>query len=1380
MQRAEVERIEAQRAAEAAELDEEAQAEMRRISMTKDIATYRIFGEGFRRATVREKAAFTLEALDAEGKRVYRGGDPIFVNIQGVTRARARIKDNEDGSYTVTWRPVQSGPYKIVVANLGKPLPGSPFMCIASTPEPFAGECEVKGDALERCMARETQNFAVSFRDRLGVITHAVDLDVFVEPLPMTSARNSRVGNGGSTPPASPDRSLRRYLPSPSQEDAISPAKVRFPSDPGSLRGRRPSGTQQPPPRRGSLAPPIEEEPPKQCSESSDEEEGGDASGPVTRQRHIRVKVGAKPLIVRESAEVESAELGQLMPGVVVTVIEERITLGLVRGLVALDHAYKETDDGVRTESGETFRSNTATQRSIREAQGSEPDNKDAERKPSLNASVSLNAADQAANEDFDMLEDRRRLRMQRDADRITRVGRGGNSSSSTAIVTKSSTSSSVGMGNGISISSGSGSSLVHTATAAAAQRAAASAQRRSRAIARSQDVIARSAAARTQTFLRTQGATRKGKAGGLAAGSTGNSAAVAAVGNSVIATSVSTASVIATSVSSPSIPPAAKGNSNNNNASVIATALSGMSGSSNANMIASGADSSGNKSSFQVSLEPVVVARSSTMSSISLNPARATETGAAVRGNVKDVKALRVISRRCSAPALLSMDGQPLTAISLTSAPSAPVEKRKPSRRGSVAVMEGFASRVDESEEIEDKNEAEQQIVQGWVTLMKNGVKLVSSRLRLDTKTRRQYNEQWSRRLVYDKVVSVQMATEVTKGENKQADKNHASAMAEQLSRSLAVELQSAKRASDQAAFAFGGVYPGVLHSHGKLPDQHRVFYSVGVAGQYLLHVRLRKQAASLKGSPFLLTVSPGKAYALSTILPKHINGEVGGLCSTIVSTGDKMGNPCIEGGGAIECPSVEEAPKLGIPQIVAKCVDRSDGTYELTWYSEKVGEYEVSVKIDGLHVRNSPSKICLTSTMPDITKCKAEGDGLVQVVKSEEGTFRLSFFDRFGNPTIQTPAFKSKFDSELGMGIAAPGSLPSGTLPRSKHSYEGKWIERPESPEQSEFEITYVPSTAGQYSLYLWTEEPIEGAERQPVGESPWTLSVHANAKDRVVSKEIVDSSGVVPGDYKVARPVFDAAMKKWGDCVIDSFASASTALLPRFWTLNSVAGSDGTNAFKQNWKQNLRIWAHPPPEAFDEFSHFISSPERLSELIVCVPLRPSTDWYRRIHAASDDVVKYMAGKLTRVAKDAPQRCSEWPIVIFRIPAQAPRFTASPLKLPTGDELVSSLGADGLPRILSPKEATQEDVPSGAEEEEQQKELSVEDMEQTIEIYAEEDGAEPEKELQVHPDKPAVDGTQEEETSASFGGWFSSGINLLEKASGIDIDGDGHVGDP
>lgn len=111
---------------------------------------------------------------------------------------------------------------------------------------------------------------------------------------------------------------------------------------------------------------------------------------------------------------------------------------------------------------------------------------------------------------------------------------------------------------------------------------------------------------------------------------------------------------------------------------------------------------------------------------------------------------------------------------------------------------------------------------------------------------------------------------------------------------RSLALELASAKSASDAAAFAFGGLYPGTLHAHGQLPPSHRVFYSVGVAGQYLMHVRLRSSAADLPGSPFLLSIKPGPASALSTHLPREVRGEVGGRCSLRISTGDKMGTTC------------------------------------------------------------------------------------------------------------------------------------------------------------------------------------------------------------------------------------------------------------------------------------------------------------------------------------------------------------------------------------------------------------------------------------------------------------------------------------------------------
>ena len=97
-------------------------------------------------------------------------------------------------------------------------------------------------------------------------------------------------------------------------------------------------------------------------------------------------------------------------------------------------------------------------------------------------------------------------------------------------------------------------------------------------------------------------------------------------------------------------------------------------------------------------------------------------------------------------------------------------------------------------------------------------------------------------------------------------------------------MELESADLVDDAAAFAFGGLSPGTLHAHGELPETHKCLYSVGRAGQYLLHVRLRKQAVAIRGSPFTLTIHSGPAYATSTSLPPLIEGGVGGECSILM----------------------------------------------------------------------------------------------------------------------------------------------------------------------------------------------------------------------------------------------------------------------------------------------------------------------------------------------------------------------------------------------------------------------------------------------------------------------------------------------------------------
>ena len=74
---------------------------------------------------------------------------------------------------------------------------------------------------------------------------------------------------------------------------------------------------------------------------------------------------------------------------------------------------------------------------------------------------------------------------------------------------------------------------------------------------------------------------------------------------------------------------------------------------------------------------------------------------------------------------------------------------------------------------------------------------------------------------------------------------------------------------AIDPLGFAFGGVDPGTLHAHGKLVKVHAVHYSVGLTGEYKLHVGLRQQSTPLPGSPFNLVVEPGEAYAASSKLP-------------------------------------------------------------------------------------------------------------------------------------------------------------------------------------------------------------------------------------------------------------------------------------------------------------------------------------------------------------------------------------------------------------------------------------------------------------------------------------------------------------------------------
>jgi hypothetical protein len=130
-------------------------------------------GDGLSRAIARQQATFTVVAADASGLKLEYGGDVFRVDIRGASAVRARVFDNEDGTYTVRYIASTSGAYDIGISLNGLTLEGSPYRVSVITPRPDPTKCHVSGDALQLAVAREPAMFEISFIDGLGQHTHA-------------------------------------------------------------------------------------------------------------------------------------------------------------------------------------------------------------------------------------------------------------------------------------------------------------------------------------------------------------------------------------------------------------------------------------------------------------------------------------------------------------------------------------------------------------------------------------------------------------------------------------------------------------------------------------------------------------------------------------------------------------------------------------------------------------------------------------------------------------------------------------------------------------------------------------------------------------------------------------------------------------------------------------------------------------------------------------------------------------------------------------------------------------------------------------------------------------------------------------------------------
>lgn len=378
---------------------------------------------------------------------------------------------------------------------------------------------------------------------------------------------------------------------------------------------------------------------------------------------------------------------------------------------------------------------------------------------------------------------------------------------------------------------------------------------------------------------------------------------------------------------------------------------------------------------------------------------------------------------------------------------------------------------------------------VHGWVTLSSNGEDRVTKETGvLPGNVRQQYMQQWSRRQGMDSFR--ERARVMARDEEQITSQRLCKALGVGLSsdrqarRSTSTYLQQLESDPRKIGFAYGGVHPGRLHAKGRLVEKHEVQFSVGVSGHYLLHVRLRRNAATpatpLPGSPFALHVVPGAAHPLSTKIPPEQIPLQGTLekftseqaprpgesaphprcsCTLRLVGRDKMGNKCDTGGAAVSCGSMDSDSPLE-----SSWEDVGNGEYALTWSSPVPGNFMVFVKIDGLHILGSPAPLSLTSGTPDLSQTEVSGAAnLKKATAGKASKVRLHCKDAGGHPAVPGPS------CIFGVTLV-PASIAD---PEAWRKADAEVIER--SVVSDQLEVTFVPKLAVDLKVFIWyVEEP------------------------------------------------------------------------------------------------------------------------------------------------------------------------------------------------------------------------------------------------------------------------------------------------------------------
>ena len=892
-------------------------------------------------------ATFNIEACSPQGIRFDDGGDNFFVHIRFAglaTRIRARVIDNNDGSYVVHYKPTSAGRCTIQVSLLGEPLPGSPFSVFVSAPIPNASQCVVYGDALSSVTAGSTESFYIQFRDAVGQMAHASELDVWVHPLgdeddlpsvaKLAPHLSEEVANllkpigpfesfiVGSTPldvsstreiesdwigRMQPGRVLKILKIEPPRKDGLVRACILLEiedREPNLSATWRDLWPQQQPWRTVSWRAHIEEEKAVAAQEEDRrmamalamQEEATrrtQAAAAQSIERMVRGK-SARKTFARMRAQLEEPELtAEAEAAAAAIAAEEEARLAAQRAADARRRGGKDKGGGKEKGSKDKLG-----------RKGTPPMTPTA-------ADLAKAAADQGkptAASDVGKTGDTTKASQPKGTDaKLAAVGKPGDDAATKAAEEAAKGKASLAKGK----PAGKGKGKKDEAKARAADEAAKAAL---------EAKVAEEATAATKVEAVIRGKLARKQF--VEMREEAEAAALAA---------------LATEKAKKRGDKKGKGRKPKSLGTKLASKREEGDG-----FKAGKVKKSGDRGLETPSRGPV---KSSFGSSTSLTKRETSPKGL----KLSQLKQPELMHGWIT----LGMDGEVYVTRQTGRLPAH-------IRRQHLLQWERRAAKDSEREreraEIRDREIEEEKL--------------------------REYKE--------------------TGGTPRSGNRSARLSVLPVTKRpSLPIYVQEVENDPDRIGFAYGGVYPGRLHAKGKLFETHDVKFSIGVAGTYLLHVALRQPHDQpsvappdvVPNSPFIMTVLPGKAHPLSTQLHASEVPLQGGpdskgdlkrfSCEIVLHTRDKFGNLCDKGEANITCgfldmtgagtarqpddASALEGSKAVQPSNSAQeatCQDNADGSYRIRWVTDMPGIFNVFVKLDGLHLLSSPAVLHMSPT--------------------------------------------------------------------------------------------------------------------------------------------------------------------------------------------------------------------------------------------------------------------------------------------------------------------------------------------------------------------------------------------------------------------------------